>query len=192
MNEEAAAEGDPRAAIGEALFRVARAVMFGSDRDSPLTELPVSQLRCLRVVGYHEGLKMQDLAARMDVKLSALSQVVDRLVKKGMVERRPDAEDRRVVRLHLTDEARPLLDAMKRTRETRLSAAVAELDPEALPRVIEGMRLLAAAGERAQAKARAEREEAARPEPVPTTKDAETLPELIDRQESEGRLRGGL
>lgn len=176
--------GEASGAVADALFRVARAVMFGADKDTGLEELPLSQVRCLRVIGHHEGLKMQDLAARMDVKLPALSQVVDRLAKRGLVERRTDVEDRRVVRLHLAAEARAMVEAKRRNREERLAAAVAELDPGGVDLVIEGLRMLAEAGERAQAKARAAREEAER---LSDGDETESYGEMLDRQESERR-----
>lgn len=175
---------EARGQIAEALFRVARAVMFGADIDTGLEELPLSQVRCLRVIGHHEGQKMQDLAARMDVKLPALSQVVDRLVKRGLVERRTDPDDRRVVRLHLAPEARAMVEAKRRNRDERLTAAVAEMGPEARVLAVEGLRLLAQAGEAAQAKARAAREEAER---RAEAEGGESFGEMLDRQEAEQR-----
>ncbi len=77
-----------------------------------------------------------------------------------------------------------MVEAKRRNREERLAAAVAELDPDGIGRVVEGLRMLAEAGERAQAKARAAREEAER---LSARDDAESYGEMLDRQESERR-----
>jgi DNA-binding MarR family transcriptional regulator len=45
---------------------------------------------------------MRDLAARLDYDASNLSTLVDRLERRGAVERRPDPADRRVKALVLT------------------------------------------------------------------------------------------
>src|SRR5579871_6413695 len=100
---------DPEHELQHALGRVLRSLVFRGDPNSPLVELPMSQLKCLYVIAEQEGQKMIDLAHRMEVKLPALSQIVDRLAKRGLVERHADPQDRRVVRMALTDLARALV-----------------------------------------------------------------------------------
>src|SRR5438067_1818622 len=82
-----------------ALFRVLKALVFRDDPGVVYGEMPLSQLRCLHVIGENEGQKMNELSQRLEVKLPALSQIVDRLVRRGLVQRHPDPLDRRVVRL---------------------------------------------------------------------------------------------
>jgi len=53
-----------------------------------------------------DGLKSSDVAARGWSSPGTLTSVVNTLVREGYVERRPDPDDRRVVRLWLTDEGR--------------------------------------------------------------------------------------
>lgn len=96
---------------------------------------------------------MLDLAQKMEVKLPAMSQIVDRLVKRGMVERQADPEDRRVVRLGVTEKARALLDADRAAREMRMRAAARELKPDEMTQVIAGLELLATAADAVRANA---------------------------------------
>src|SRR5262245_20545258 len=93
----------PEGDLQLALFRVLRTLVFRSDPSrTELDELPITQLRCLHVVHHEQGLRMADVSARLEMKLPAMSQIVDRLVKRGMIERRTDDVDRRVIRLYLT------------------------------------------------------------------------------------------
>ena len=63
-------------------------------------------LGVLRVLLAADGLKSSDVAARGWSSPGTLTSVVNTLVREGYVERRRDAEDRRVVRLYLTDKGR--------------------------------------------------------------------------------------
>ena len=137
--------------LQHALGRVLRSLVFRGDPDSPLVELPVSQLKCLYVIAEREEQKMIDLAHRMEIKLPALSQIVDRLVKRGMVERHADPQDRRVVRMALTDQARTILADAERNRQARMSATVRHLSARALDEAVAGLQLLAEAAEKVEA-----------------------------------------
>jgi DNA-binding MarR family transcriptional regulator len=140
----------PTQTLQEVLGQVVRRLVFGHyDGRSPLAELPIAQLRCLHVIRCHEGQKMQDLADALVVKLPTLSQIVERLVRRGMVERHPDPTDRRVVRLRLTEAARTAVDAVDAARQARLTAVSDALPPEEHERVIAGLRLLIEAAVRA-------------------------------------------
>jgi DNA-binding MarR family transcriptional regulator len=67
-------------------------------------------LGVLRVLLAGDGLKSSDVAARGWSSPGTLTSVVDTLVREGYVERRSDPEDRRVVRLYVTDEGRRLCE----------------------------------------------------------------------------------
>lgn len=61
-------------------------------------------LRLARVPGY--ALRMSDLADRVMLSPSGLTRLVDRLEKRGLVERRPDPDDGRVALARLTPDGR--------------------------------------------------------------------------------------
>lgn len=133
--------------LNNALLRVARAVLLRNDASAPLADMPLAQIRCLNAVAKKEGRKMQDLANELDIKLPAMSQIVDRLVRRAMIERRADPRDRRVVRIHLTEEARQLLAQTQQVREQRLAQAVARLDTDIVDRLIDDLTQLAEVSE---------------------------------------------
>jgi DNA-binding MarR family transcriptional regulator len=145
----------PLAELEHALLRVLKSLVFRGDTGSPLNELPISQLRCLFAVSENEGAKMHELCQRLEVKLPACSQIVDRLVKRDLLERRADPTDRRVVRLALTERSRQILADARAVRDARMRATAANIDAAAMQKVIEGLSLLAEAAERVMAEERA-------------------------------------
>lgn len=74
-------------------------------RESGLT---LSQMHTLEVLGLCEPLRMKDLAARMGVTTGTLTMTVDRLERRGLIERVPHASDRRSILVRLTEPGRAL------------------------------------------------------------------------------------
>ncbi|HEX4829835.1 MAG TPA: MarR family transcriptional regulator [Trebonia sp.] len=68
-------------------------------------------LGVLRVLLEQDGLKSSEVATRGATSPGTLTAVVNTLMKEGYVSRRPDDEDRRVIRLHITDEGRAAAEA---------------------------------------------------------------------------------
>lgn len=136
---------DPEPAqLGSALMRATRALLLSVP--SSLDTMPSAQARCLLEVARREGRPMQRLAQDMGLKLPALSQIVDRLVRRGFLERRTDALDRRVVRLFVTDAARAVIEETERAREGRLTEVLETFDPDRLARLVDDLNRLAEAG----------------------------------------------
>jgi DNA-binding MarR family transcriptional regulator len=65
-------------------------------------DLNAAQVKVLLALMPGESIPMRALAARMDYDASNLTTVVDRLQSRGLIERQPDAVDRRVKSLTLT------------------------------------------------------------------------------------------
>ncbi len=133
--------------LQNALMRVAHALIFQRHPDPLLGDLPLSQFRCLAATFHQEGMKMADIAERLGVKLPALSQVVERLVRRGLLERHSDPDDRRVVRIQLTTTGRESMKAHLNAKNARIAAAVDRLDEVNFQKVLDGLNLLALAAE---------------------------------------------
>jgi MarR family transcriptional regulator for hemolysin len=76
-----------------------------------------------------EGLKQAELAEMLDLQPISLTRLLDGLAENGLIERRPDPEDRRVKRLYLTPAARPLLERLTELGEDLMETALAGLTP---------------------------------------------------------------
>jgi len=76
-----------------------------------LAELPLQPplFRVLNVVDAAEGLSQQAIGEAIQVPASRMVAIVDELEESGLVERRPQAGDRRVRALYLTDKGREVL-----------------------------------------------------------------------------------
>jgi len=129
------------------LMRVLRSLVFRGDSRLPFQDLPISQFKCLHVIAEAEGLKMLEVSSRMEVGLPAASQIVDRLVKKGLLNRQQDQQDRRVVRLSLSDHARESIDIYRALRQSRLSEVLEHLSEDELRCATDGLIILASAAE---------------------------------------------
>ena len=66
------------------------------------SNLSLAEMHTLDAIGPYESRTMTETAQILGITVSTLTVSVDRLVKKGFVERRRDEEDRRVVRISLT------------------------------------------------------------------------------------------
>jgi DNA-binding MarR family transcriptional regulator len=116
--------------LGHALFRVMRALVF-DDRPVPeLDALPLGQLRLLMSVYYGPNSTMKDFSERLNVSQSTVTQLAERLVKRGLVVRVMDATDRRVIRLHTSVHGQDLIGQADSTRRATLRKVWFALVPE--------------------------------------------------------------
>ena len=84
----------------------------------------------------YEGLNQSDLAEYLDIQPITLTRLVDRLCDSGLIERRPDPNDRRAKLLYLTPAARPLLETISAQVEVLAEEVLAGLDPAAIDAVL--------------------------------------------------------
>lgn len=75
--------------------------------------LSVFELLALIVSEKYQVVTMSNLAQGMSVPMSTATGVVDRLVKKGLLERDRSEEDRRVVTVSLTEDGRDMIEDLK-------------------------------------------------------------------------------
>lgn len=66
-------------------------------------ELSLSQMHVIEILGLHKGTTMKELARKMGVTTGSLTVVVDKLVRKDLVRRRPHDTDRRSLIVELTE-----------------------------------------------------------------------------------------
>ena len=101
-------------------------------RDAHLTHFEFMVLTALRFAP-ESTLRMTELAASTNSTLARLSHVCSRLTARGLVERSPSAEDRRVTNARLTSEGRrALIHAMPGHIDTARRLVIDALSPEQL------------------------------------------------------------
>jgi DNA-binding MarR family transcriptional regulator len=85
------------------------------------------------------GITQKELADLMEVEPISVARMVDRLESVGMLERRADASDRRIWRLHLLPASEPVLKKMAVMAAALESFITQGVSPAALDAIIEGL-----------------------------------------------------
>lgn len=91
------------------IAETAHAIRKSFDRRASALGVTRAQWKVLLRLTRMPGLRQVELADMMDVEPITLSRIVDRLEEAGHVERTPDPADRRVWRLQVTEQAKPLI-----------------------------------------------------------------------------------
>ena len=98
-----------------------------------------AQAGCLRAIGVHESVTQRDLGEMLQVSPAALTTMLQRIERQGLIERWPDATDQRLMRLRLTDEGRALNETLGSAHRDYIDATItplAEADRKELARLL--------------------------------------------------------
>ena len=102
----------------------------------PVSEIAVSltmsQVRALFILYPTDGMSMKNLAETLGTSVTAVTGLVDRLEEHGLVERRHDQDDRRVVMAALTSEGRITVERFQEVRHELMAAVLGHLSTEQL------------------------------------------------------------
>ena len=138
--------------------------------------LTLSQLRVLHLLR-DRPLSCGQLAEHLGITASTATALIDRLVRRGLIERRPRPGDRRVTDLALSEAARGLIEAAAARKGGEVRAAVEELSPSDRERLAELLHHLATRVQSAEARV-AEPAGGDRPATGPTTTGAGQFPQV--------------
>lgn len=120
--------GDPSVTVdgARALARLAKSaeVALGG------VDLSLPQYRVLIFLSEHDAAAASALASRLDVTRPTITAIVDGLVARDLVERRPAVDDRRRVEHHLTRAGERVLHAGDDAIVERLRAVASHLAPD--------------------------------------------------------------
>ena|SRR6185369_3909865 len=111
-------------------------------REDVASGVTPAQLSALSVLAFSGPLTLTALAAAEQVRPPTMSQLVGELERLALIVRRP--LDRRSQQISLTRKGRQLMEAGRRRRLARLSAALARLPPEQLDRLAQAAGLIVA------------------------------------------------
>ena len=94
------------------LIDTARLLRTLSDQEVRRMGMTRAQWAVLARIERNEGLKQSEIAEILEIQPITLTRLLDRLAENGLIERRPDENDRRAWRLYLTPAAKPLVDRL--------------------------------------------------------------------------------
>lgn len=123
---------------------VARLTRVEADRRARQHGMTRAQWSILKQLECNPGLSQKELAGNLEVEPITVARLVDRLEKAGLVERRADAQDRRVWRLHLRPQATPYLEEIDRQRQDIAAFITAGLPDAERQVVMQALRLMKA------------------------------------------------
>src|SRR4029079_7949531 len=110
--------------------------------DDSMMDLPLRQLKvCLTL--YRQSRSMSEISRELKLSPSAVTQVSDRLERRGLIERVFQDEDRRVRKLRLTRKGPQLVSSREQKQLRRITAALDTLSPNELEQVMTGLETLA-------------------------------------------------
>jgi MarR family transcriptional regulator for hemolysin len=121
---------DPSRSVGFLMHEVARLLRAEFTRRIEHLGLTQAQWQTLGHLARNQGLKQAQLAEILEIRPITLTRLIDRLQEAGLVERRPDPDDRRAQRLFLTTKAQPLIEKMWGEAARVREKAMAGLPPQ--------------------------------------------------------------
>ena len=111
-------------------------------------EVTLTQYRTLVVLASRGPQNLAGLAEAVGVTPATATRMCDRLVRKGLIRRRTERDDRRQLRVALTVKGRSLVDAVTGRRRQEIARIMNEIPVEQQAVVVQALgRLASAAGE---------------------------------------------
>ena len=110
--------------------------------------LSLIQLNVVAVLEAEGPLPMSRLADELDVSVASATGIVDRMERRGLVQRRHATDDRRVVAVHLTEQSAGVFRDIAARRREHLARMLGELTEEELAGFLRGIRAIRAARQR--------------------------------------------
>ena len=121
------------------LHDVARLIRVEADKRARAHGMTRAQWVILVRVESHPGLSQKELAEMMEVEPITVARLIDRMERRGLVERRPDPKDRRVWRVHLCPAAKSVLIELNTVRTALARMVTCGLDLDAIELLSESL-----------------------------------------------------
>jgi|SRR5664279_1400843 DNA-binding MarR family transcriptional regulator len=111
-------------------------------------EVTLTQYRTLVVLASRGPQSLAALAEAIDVTPPTATRMCDRLIRKGLILRRHERGDRRLIRLTLSEKGQVLVDAVTKRRRAEITDLLKAIPREQQTALVDSLqRLSAAAGE---------------------------------------------
>jgi DNA-binding MarR family transcriptional regulator len=146
MSESASPGNELIRALEAVIPRYLRALRRAIERAEGPGRLTMAQVRCLQAIAASPNGETltSKLARHMSVSAPSISSMIDGLVERALVERRPNPDNRRQVRLLMTDAGRDLLRRYDAEISSHLDGLLAPLSARGKRRLLLAVADLAA------------------------------------------------
>ena len=102
--------------------------------------LSLVHLNLLMLLRFNGPLTMSRLAEMLDVSVASATGIVDRMEKKGVIERRRSDEDRRVVQVYVTEKGEQVFTQMQAERQSNMLKMISKISDGDLKALLQGLR----------------------------------------------------
>lgn len=109
--------------LAAAVSEFARSLRRAFDRRARALGYTQYQWRVLLMLAKTQGSNQAALADKLEMQPIALARILDRMETAGLVERQPDPNDRRAVKLFLTETAGPIINVLRGIADEVLTLA---------------------------------------------------------------------
>jgi len=134
---------DDEESLPEAFWGAARRLRQLSQQTLAPWDISPSHSRALGVLRRHGVMRLSELSDHLHIAPRSTTEVVDALEARGLVERRPDPDDRRATLVAVTDEGTRVGDAIRAARGAEAEAffeTLSEADQMQLRRLLGKLR----------------------------------------------------
>ncbi|WP_159567845.1 MarR family winged helix-turn-helix transcriptional regulator [Streptococcus halichoeri] len=111
-------------------------------KTSQFKDISIKEMHTIEIIGKYPKVTPSDIAREVMVTLGTVTTSLNKLEKKGYIERTRSSEDRRVVYLHLTKKGRLLDRLHAKFHKNMFSRIVAEMDDDATKAMERGLKNL--------------------------------------------------
>lgn len=135
--------------VRDAVQRMVRIFQLFERDQIKIHNFTTSQCYCLLEVLKSDGLTMQELSNKMNLKASTMTRIIDKLERDGYIKRERYEQDRRVVIALLTDKGRSAAKELDNSLNTYYKQIIEHLPTGKVEEVLESTDLLIKAFEKA-------------------------------------------
>jgi DNA-binding MarR family transcriptional regulator len=121
--------------VNRGVFHLARDMLHGHG-------LPPHSMAVMRLIFHNPGITVSELSRETGMAKSYTSKTIESLAAAGILEKRKDPADQRVLRIHPTEAARAHYREVHAAIEARLAAIIATLPTEKVDALIDGLHML--------------------------------------------------
>jgi len=113
--------------------------------------ISMPQLGILMQIHFHENCGISDISGRFDITNAAASQLVDKLVQNGLIQREEDPHDRRAKLLNLTEKGKELINQATERRYRWVEDVAQKLSAQEREQVNEALNIMTRAAQELEA-----------------------------------------
>lgn len=128
--------------LRELIRQLIRSVGFMDKAEAACCGTTIGQCYAITEIGRVKELSLNELAGLLNLDNSTISRTINNLVEQGLVARETDQQDRRYIKLKLTDEGRNVYAGLNRKMETYYRSLLKDIPVEKHGQIAESLKLL--------------------------------------------------